>query len=54
MGRSCSQNEEGRTAFIILKGKPLRKKPLKRPRLRWEDNIMNVFYINMYQFEAFG
>ena len=33
MGRSCSQN--GR----ILTGKPTIKRPLGRPRLRWEDNI---------------
>ena len=29
--------EEGRSAFKILTGKPLR--PLGRPRRRWEDNI---------------
>ena len=31
--------EEGRRAFKTLKGKPTRKRPLGRPRLRWEDNI---------------
>ena len=31
--------EEGRSAFKILTGKPTGKKPLKRPRRRWEDNI---------------
>ena len=32
--------EEGRSAFIILTGKPTKKKrPLGRPRRRWEDNI---------------
>ena len=31
--------EEGRTAFKILKGKPTGKRPLGRPRRRWEDNI---------------
>jgi len=31
--------EEGRSAFKILKGKPTRKRPLGRPRRRWEDNI---------------
>ena len=31
--------EEDRSAFKILKGKPIRKRPLGRPRRRWEDNI---------------
>ena len=31
--------EEGRRAIKILKGKPTGKRPLGRPRRRWEDNI---------------
>ena len=31
--------EEGRSAFIILTGRPAGKIPLGRPRRRWEDNI---------------
>ena len=31
--------EEGRSAFIILTGKPTGKRPLRRLRRRWEDNI---------------
>ena len=31
--------EEGRSAFKILTGKPPGKRPLGRPRRRWEDNI---------------
>ena len=31
--------EEGRSAFKILTDKPTRKRPLGRPRRRWEDNI---------------
>ena len=31
--------EEGRSAFNILTGKPTGKRPLGRPRRRWEDNI---------------
>ena len=31
--------EEGRSAFKILTGKPKGKRPLGRPRRRWEDNI---------------
>ena len=31
--------EEGRSAFKILEGKPTGKRPLERPRRRWEDNM---------------
>ena len=31
--------EEVRNAFKILTGKPTGKRPLGRPRRRWEDNI---------------
>ena len=31
--------EEGRSVFKILTGKPTGKRPLGRPRFRWEDNI---------------
>ena len=31
--------EEGRNAFKILTGKPTGKRPLRRPRRRWENNI---------------
>ena len=31
--------EEGRSAFKILTGKPTGKRPLGRPRRRWEHNI---------------
>ena len=31
--------EEGGSALQILKGKPTGKRPLRRPRRRWEDNI---------------
>ena len=31
--------EEGMNAFKILTGKPTGKRPLGRPRRRWEDNI---------------
>jgi hypothetical protein len=30
---------EGRGVYRVLMGKPERKRPLGRPRLRWEDNI---------------
>ena len=31
--------EKSRSAFKILTGKPTGKRPLGRPRRRWEDNI---------------
>ena len=31
--------EEGRSAFKILTGTPTGKRPLRRLRRRWEDNI---------------
>ena len=32
--------EEVRSVFKILTGKPTGKRPLGRPRRRWEDNII--------------
>ena len=37
MGKSCSQNEEGRDSFNVLTGKPTGKRHLGRRR--WKDNI---------------
>ena len=34
-----ARTEEGRSAFKILTGIPTGKRPLGRPRRRWEDNI---------------
>jgi hypothetical protein len=31
--------EEGWSAFKLLRGKPTGKRPLGKPRCRWEDNI---------------
>ena len=31
--------EQGKRAFKILTGKPTGRRPLGRPRRRWEDNI---------------
>jgi hypothetical protein len=39
MGRACSTNGENRNAYRILVGKPEGKRPLGRPRRRWEDSI---------------
>jgi hypothetical protein len=35
--------EEGRSAFKILTGKPTGKRPLGKPRRRWEDTIRMDF-----------
>ena len=35
--------EKGRSAFKILTGKPTGKRPLGRPRRRWEDTIRMDF-----------
>ena len=34
--------EEGRGVYRVLEGKPEGKRPLGRPRRRWEDNIKMV------------
>jgi hypothetical protein len=39
MGGACSTNGEKRSAYRMLVGKPEGKRPLGRPRRRWEDNI---------------
>ena len=35
--------EEGRSAFKILTSKPTGRRPLERPRLRWEVSIRMDF-----------
>jgi hypothetical protein len=43
MSRECSTNWAKRNACRILVEKPERKRPLGRPRRKWEDNIkMNL------------
>ena len=37
--RHVARMEERRSAFKILTGKPTGKRPLGKPRRRWEDNI---------------
>jgi len=34
-----AREEEKKGVYRVLVGKPEEKKPLWRPRLRWEDNI---------------
>jgi hypothetical protein len=40
MGRAFSTYGEGRGVYRVLVEKPEGKRPLGRPRRRWEDNIM--------------
>jgi len=39
MGGACSAYGGGRVVLRVLVGKPEGKRPLGRPRRRWEDNI---------------
>ena len=39
MGGACSAYGERRSVYRVLVEKPESKRPLGRPRLRWEDNI---------------
>jgi hypothetical protein len=39
--------EEKRNAYRILVGKPEGKRPLGRPRRRWEDNIRMVVWTGL-------
>ena len=41
--------EEGRSSFKILSGKPTGRRPLGRPRRRWENNIKMDLERNGYQ-----
>ena len=39
IGRACSMYWERRGIYRVLVGKPEGKRPLGRPRLRWEDSL---------------
>jgi hypothetical protein len=39
MGKECSTNEEKRNAYGLQVRKAEGKRPLRRPRHRWVDNI---------------
>ena len=39
MGRACGAYGEGRVVHRVLVGKPEGKRPLGRPRSKWEHNI---------------
>ena len=39
MGGACGEYGEGRGVHTVLVGKPEGKRPMGKPRRRWEDNI---------------
>jgi hypothetical protein len=39
VGWTCGTHGEGRGVYRVLVGRPEVKRPLGRPRSRWEDNI---------------
>jgi hypothetical protein len=39
VGGTCGTHGEGRDVYRVLGGRPKGKRPLGRPRRRWEDNI---------------
>jgi hypothetical protein len=39
MGRTCSTDEEKRNAYRVLEVTLEGKRPVERPRLRWEDKF---------------
>ena len=41
--RACSTYGEKRGAYRVLMGKPEGRRPLSRPRRRWEDNFRMPF-----------
>jgi hypothetical protein len=45
---------EIRNAFKILVGKPEGKRPLRRPRHRWEDNINMDFWKIVFGLDSSG
>jgi hypothetical protein len=39
VGGTCGTHGEGRGVYKVLVGRPERKRPVGRPRRKWEDNI---------------
>ena len=46
-----AKKEEDRSALKILTDEPMEKRPLKRPKGRWESNIRMNLKRNSYQYE---
>ena len=49
-----SQNERGKSAFKILTGRSTEKRPLGRPRRRWENNIRVDLKKKRYRYKELG
>jgi hypothetical protein len=47
-GGACSTPEDTRNVYKILVGKPEGKRPLGRPRCRWEHNIKMDLKVKAY------
>jgi hypothetical protein len=48
MGGTCGTYGDGKGVYRVLVGRPEGKRPLGRPRHRWEDNIkMNLREIGL-------
>jgi hypothetical protein len=43
VGGTCGTHGEGKVVYRVLLGKPEGKRPLGRPRRRWEDYIKMDF-----------
>ena len=57
MGGHVARMEEDRSAFKILTGKPTDKRPLGRPKRKWEENIkidLKVTVVCMSIWFSFG
>jgi hypothetical protein len=54
MGGACIAYGEIRNAHIIMVGKPEEKRPLVRPRRRWEDNIERILGLENMDLELPG
>jgi hypothetical protein len=55
VGRVCSTNGNGRNAYRILVRKLEGRRPLRRPRSRWVDNIKkDLRKIGWHRLDRFG
>jgi hypothetical protein len=46
MSRECSTSVDNRKAYIILVGKPDKKRLLARPRRKWKDIRLDLMEID--------
>jgi hypothetical protein len=42
LGGACSMYGDSRGVCMVLVGKPVVKRSLGRPRIRWEDNMCQI------------